>query len=193
MPSCVGPALGGPHRTASRGHFRQPTHAHDHRGTEPAVYRPIFVMSSREHRGNVNAGATVHARSLLSFDPLGLRDFRGRVDPRLPLLPFPDLDGKEGVNGSSPLEGSRERPANAGLSVSWTSRLRRSIPAGQPVVNLLAHPEPESRQFRDVLTSALSIATRRHVGAPPGPLVMTGQRSSRMGWTDVSSGCPARE
>jgi hypothetical protein len=38
-------------------------------------------------------------------DPFSLRDFRGRDDPLLPLLPFPDLDGKEGVNGSSPLEG----------------------------------------------------------------------------------------
>src|SRR6266545_3771448 len=35
--------------------------------------------------------------------------------------PHEHLDGKEGVDGSSPSEGSLERPANAGLSSSRTS------------------------------------------------------------------------
>jgi hypothetical protein len=45
-----------------------------------------------------------------SADPFGLRDFRTRGDPRLPLVPAPDLDGKEGVDGSSPSEGSAKMP-----------------------------------------------------------------------------------
>ena len=47
-----------------------------------------------------------------SADPFGLRGFRGRGAPRLALVPAPDLDGKEGVNGSSPLEGSLARNAD---------------------------------------------------------------------------------
>src|SRR5580765_7561695 len=107
-----------------------------------------------------------------------LRDGRAPGgDGRLALLAqlVEHLHGKEGVNGSSPLEGLQERPANAGLSLSRTSRFRSSVGAGQPLVNLWAHPEPECGQFRDVLTSGLSIAPRRHVAAPPGLLVMTGQ------------------
>ena len=58
-----------------------------------------------EHEGNtlrVRASTRGHS---FSADSFGLRDFRGRGDPRLPFVPVPDLDGKEGVNGSSPLEG----------------------------------------------------------------------------------------
>ena len=36
---------------------------------------------------------------------------RSRDDPRLPAGPFPDLDGKEGVDGSSPSEGLCKTPA----------------------------------------------------------------------------------
>jgi hypothetical protein len=32
-----------------------------------------------------------------SADPFGLQHYRGRGDPRLPAVPSPDLDGKEGV------------------------------------------------------------------------------------------------
>jgi hypothetical protein len=56
----------------------------------------------------VRARASTRGHSF-SADPFGLRDFRDRGDPRVPLVPAPDLDGKEGVNGSSPLEGLRIR------------------------------------------------------------------------------------
>jgi hypothetical protein len=46
----------------------------------------------------------MHGHSPLP-DPLGLRDFRARGFPRLPSLPSSELNGKEGVVGSSPTEG----------------------------------------------------------------------------------------
>jgi hypothetical protein len=77
-------------------------------GEESPAWLTCAVRHSwtpREHGGNATAGTRVHARHSFSVDPFGLRDFRGRDDPLLPLLPVSDLDGKEGVNGSSPLEG----------------------------------------------------------------------------------------
>ena len=53
-----------------------------------------------------------------STDPFGLRDLRARGDPLLPLLPVSDLDGKEGVDGSSPSEGFEELPANRAVVLS---------------------------------------------------------------------------
>ena len=50
------------------------------------------------------ARASTHGHSF-SADPFGLRGFRCRGDPRLPLVPSPTFDGKEGVDGSSPSEG----------------------------------------------------------------------------------------
>jgi hypothetical protein len=47
-------------------------------------------------------------------DPPCLRGFRGRGDPRLPRFPPQNLHGKEGVDGSSPSEGSHESPAKRG-------------------------------------------------------------------------------
>jgi hypothetical protein len=38
-------------------------------------------------------------------DSPGLREFFGLLDPRLPVFPASLLDGKEGVDGSSPSEG----------------------------------------------------------------------------------------
>jgi hypothetical protein len=58
-----------------------------------------------------------------SADPFGLRDFRALGDPRLPLLPAPDLDGKEGVNGSSPL-GLCKSPARQAFVVYAVNALR---------------------------------------------------------------------
>ena len=40
-----------------------------------------------------------------SADPFGLRDSCSFGAPRLPARPFTDLDGKEGADGSNPLEG----------------------------------------------------------------------------------------
>jgi len=50
----------------------------------------------------------------------GLRRFRGRSDPRVPARPASSEDGKEGVDGSSPSEGfrNRETPGNRGFLLS---------------------------------------------------------------------------
>jgi hypothetical protein len=47
-----------------------------------------------------------------------LRVFRGRRDPPVPLRPVSLLDGKEGVDGSSPSEGFAEMPANGLFDLS---------------------------------------------------------------------------
>jgi hypothetical protein len=80
-------------------------------GAALATLRILYVSPRRRpiDPGNME-GTQARARAStrghsFSPDPFGLRDFRARVDPRLPFLPVPDLDGKEGVNGSSPLEG----------------------------------------------------------------------------------------
>jgi hypothetical protein len=53
------------------------------------------------------ARARVAARGhSCSADFPGSQDFLGRCDPRLPALPASSLHGKEGVDGSSPSEGS---------------------------------------------------------------------------------------
>jgi hypothetical protein len=46
-----------------------------------------------------------------------LRVFRGRRDPPVPLRPVLLLDGKEGVDGSSPSEGFAEMPANLAVEL----------------------------------------------------------------------------
>ena len=43
-----------------------------------------------------------------SADSLALRDLRAREFPPLPAVPASSLDGKEGVDGSSPSEGSKD-------------------------------------------------------------------------------------
>ena len=43
-------------------------------------------------------------------DPFGLHDFRARGFPRLPSFPAPELNGKEGVGGSSRPEGFEKTP-----------------------------------------------------------------------------------
>jgi hypothetical protein len=45
-----------------------------------------------------------------SADSFDLRDLRAHGFPRLPSVPFSLLDGKEGVDGSSPSEGSAKAP-----------------------------------------------------------------------------------
>jgi hypothetical protein len=47
-----------------------------------------------------------------SADSFDLRDLRARGFPRLPSVPFSLLDGKEGVDGSSPSGGSAKAPHN---------------------------------------------------------------------------------
>jgi hypothetical protein len=54
------------------------------------------------------AGTRAHSSSCDSFF---LRGFRARGFPALPALPASSLDGKEGVDGSSPSEGFAEMPA----------------------------------------------------------------------------------
>ena len=43
-----------------------------------------------------------------SADSCDFRDFFGRRDPRVPAVPASLLDGKEGVDGSSPSEGFKK-------------------------------------------------------------------------------------
>jgi hypothetical protein len=44
------------------------------------------------------------------LDPFRLRDFHARGFPPVPSVPAPSLNGKEGVDGSSPSEGSAKAP-----------------------------------------------------------------------------------
>ena len=54
------------------------------------------------------------------------------------------FDGKEGVSGSSPEEGSHESPANAGVLLSRCTALR---PACSGVEQVLEQPGEEGRDF----------------------------------------------
>jgi hypothetical protein len=56
----------------------------------------------REHQGGYARPTSGHSFSAESFR---FRRFRGRRDPRVPSLPASELNGKEGVDGSSPSEG----------------------------------------------------------------------------------------
>jgi hypothetical protein len=64
-----------------------------------------------------------------SLDSLRLRRFRGRDFPRLPSLPNSELNGKEGVDGSSPSEGLPKSPANWHFALPMETRF-------QPVAGL---------------------------------------------------------
>ena len=57
----------------------------------------------------------------LSPDPYGLRRFRARGFPGVPSLPVSVLNGKEGVDGSSPSEGLKI-PANRDFVLSVLNR-----------------------------------------------------------------------
>jgi hypothetical protein len=62
-----------------------------------------------------SASTTGYSSAGLSFI---LRRFRGPGFPAVPPLPASLLDGKEGVDGSSPSEGFAELPANLWLELS---------------------------------------------------------------------------
>jgi hypothetical protein len=53
-----------------------------------------------------------------------LRGFRARGFPRVPAPPSSALDGKEGVDGSSPSEGLYKVPANWHFTVAWQKNTR---------------------------------------------------------------------
>ena len=80
-------------------------------GIERGVPRVETV--ALHHRGNTEGtptGAPASTRGHLSSDvSFVLRGFRARGFPPLPARPDWSLDGKEGVDGSSPSEGSRSR------------------------------------------------------------------------------------
>jgi hypothetical protein len=61
----------------------------------------------REHQRGRPGVTRGQSSSAVSFF---LRGFRARPLPRLPAFPAPDFDGKEGVSGSSPEEGSAKVP-----------------------------------------------------------------------------------
>jgi hypothetical protein len=89
----------------------------------------------REDGGNINSSTGVHARSLFSADSSDLRDFRGRRDARLPLCPASELDGKEGVSGSSPEEDLKFLQIGSSLLPEQT-RCCRAVWRGHVVANL---------------------------------------------------------
>jgi hypothetical protein len=73
------------------------------------------VAAAAAPRGNTE-GTAARARASTrgqppSVVPFGLRRFRARPFPCVPLLPFSELNGKEEAVGSSPTEGSKD-PAN---------------------------------------------------------------------------------
>ena len=68
-----------------------------------------------------------------SGDSFSFREFFGRRDPLLPALPASSLDGKEGVDGSSPSEGSSRRkiPVNRRFLLSNTApQITSALPSG---------------------------------------------------------------
>ena len=84
----------------------------------PLQRRTIDVTQGNAEGTPARARASTRGH-VSSVDFFGLRDLRGRRDPRLPSLPASELNGKEGVCGSSPQEGSKI-PAKRGV---WLSRL----------------------------------------------------------------------
>ncbi len=76
-----------------------------HRGKTVAASCDRLPPEVHVQRGNMEgtpAGSCASTRGYSSSaDAFGLRDLRGRRDPRLPSLPAPDFDGKEGVDGST--------------------------------------------------------------------------------------------
>jgi len=72
----------------------------------------LLASSECERDANISSSKRGHTRVYFSSsDPSGLRGFRTRVTRSCPRFPPGFQDGKEGVNGSSPLEGFRETPA----------------------------------------------------------------------------------
>ena len=69
-------------------------------------------MTAQGNTEGTPARVRASSRSYSSaLDPGDLRGFRGRQRPRSPSLPASALNGKEGVDGSSPSEGLEKIPA----------------------------------------------------------------------------------
>jgi hypothetical protein len=82
------------------------------------VREGAYAKAGTRHQGNsegtpprASAGTRGHSSS---SDSWFLRGFRGRRLPRLPSLPASLLNGKEGVDGSSPSE-ALQKPRNRGF------------------------------------------------------------------------------
>ena len=71
----------------------------------PDAWR-IAARSEGNTEGTPNRARMSTPGHSSSADSSDFRDFFGRPDPRLPALSASSLDGKEGVDGSSPSEGS---------------------------------------------------------------------------------------
>src|SRR6266496_1866543 len=101
--------------------FGSPNRPHSPVAFPELLSRRLQRSVRRLNEGNTEgtparARASACGHSFFSDSPGFLR-FCGRRDPRLPSLPASELNGKEGVDGSSPSEGSAKAPHN-GVFVS---------------------------------------------------------------------------
>jgi len=97
-----------------RGSSHSPSHPMAPAAVECArVMTPETASTQLDPEGNTEGTPTWASASTpgqsSSGDSFSFREFFGRRDPLLPALPASSLDGKEGVDGSSPSEGSSRR------------------------------------------------------------------------------------
>jgi hypothetical protein len=108
-----------------------------------------LATEASQIRGNTGgtpaqARASTPGHSSLA-DCSEFRAFFGRRDPRLPALPVSLLDGKEGVDGSSPSEGSAKAPQKGVSSFGCTSTISSVRWAWSPLWSL----QVEKAGFRE--------------------------------------------
>jgi hypothetical protein len=129
-PSCV--PISTSTRSASSGVCRTAAPPSNCRCIHPPTRTPDAI--TRELRRGNTDGTALRARASTrgypsSPDSLLLPGFRARGFPALPAVPARDLDGKEGVDGSSPSEGFDEMPANRHFLVACprNTRVQRGL------------------------------------------------------------------
>jgi hypothetical protein len=95
--------------------------------TQAGCTKPCLAHPRGNMKGTQAGQCTSTRGSRLPLDRSDLRDFVSALNRGCPRRPGPKLHGKEGVDGSSPSEGTRERPRpNAELAMSRDARLRLS-------------------------------------------------------------------
>ena len=133
-------------------------------------YRPQPACA-RYVKGNTE-GTPARARTstrgqLFSSDPFGLRRFRARGFPILPALPASLLDGKEGVDGSSPSEGL-QNPRSRGFFVQDDLLFVARAVGMEPFMELSGPEGPYLEPRWRVNDASLELAARRNVARGPG-------------------------